>query len=220
MATTTRSELLLERIRSDIVRNALPPGARLTEEALAERYGVSRTPVREVLRQLARESLLGYAPRIGYTVATVDLPEMDDLYTVRADIEQHIAQRIALDPGNPALEELLRFWEVPSDQYRMGDVHLVFADEHFHETLAETSGSAVFSPLLRNINQRLHVLRIRDFLDPRRVERTYEQHAAVARCLLRGDARLGAAILRAHIWESHAFVRESAERAKEIEVTG
>lgn len=220
MATATRSELLLERIRLDIVRNDLPGGVRLTEESLAERYGVSRTPVREVLRLLARESLLHYTPRAGYTVASVDLDEMDDLYTVRVAIEEKVGERVASDPCHPSLVQLLAFWSDAPETSAAGDVNLVFADEHFHETLSAASGSTVFPSMLHNINQRLHALRIRDFLDPRRVQRTYEQHAAVLRCLLAGDVRLGAAILRAHIWESHAFVRRSAERAKDMEVAG
>src|SRR5262249_50808695 len=133
---------------------------------------------------------------------------------VRAAVEEQAAVRTATDPGDPALGELLAFWDTAPHPDTGGDVNLVFADEHFHETLAAASGSRVLPPMLRNINERLHALRIRDFLDPERVQRTYEQHAAVVRCLLDGDVRLATAILKAHIWESHAFVRQSAARAR------
>ena len=213
MITATRSERLVETIRLEIVRDQLPAGSRVTEEALAERYGVSRTPVREALRVLARESLLTYVPRTGYIVASVDLAAMDDLYTVRVAIEEEVAAQLVARAPAAALRELLAFWEDEAECGGASDVNLVFADEGFHEALATASGSAVFPELLRNINLRLHALRIRDFDEAVRVRRTHHQHAAILRGLLAGDARLARALLRAHIWESHQFVRASAARA-------
>ena len=90
--------------------------------------------------------------------------------------------------------------------------HLVLADEHFHETLAAQSGSTVLPGMLRNINHRLHGLRMRDFIDSERVRRTYEQHEAILRALIARDGRLAAALLRAHIWQSFAYVRASFQR--------
>ncbi|MHB8576782.1 MAG: GntR family transcriptional regulator [Dehalococcoidia bacterium] len=213
MVTATRTQQLIELIRFDIVRDILPSGRRITEEALAERYSVSRTPVREALRVLARESLLRYVPRTGYVVASVDLAEMDDLYAVRVAIEEQVAAHIVVRDAAATLQELLDFWRAAPKAPDVGDVNLVFADEAFHETLADASGSTVFPALLRNINVRLHALRIRDFIDPERIRRTYDQHAAVVRSLQSGDARLAQAQLRAHIWESRSFVRASAQRA-------
>src|SRR5687767_13285702 len=134
--TLTRSERLVEQLRLDIVHGTLPGGTRLTEESLAERYGVSRTPVREALRLLARESLLAYAPRAGYTVSTIDLQEMDDLYVIRCAIEEQAAGKIALHGGHSTLNNLLEYWGDMPASVAHGDVNLVHADEHFHETLA------------------------------------------------------------------------------------
>jgi DNA-binding GntR family transcriptional regulator len=202
-------------IRLDIVRNVLRPGERVTEEALADRYSVSRTPVREALRVLTREALLRYVARSGYVVETVDLDAMDDLYTIRVAIEEQVVSRIVEAGADAPLHELLAFWNVTPPSAAAGDVNLVFADEHFHETLATVSGSTVLPPMLCNINQRLHALRIRDFIDPERVRRTYAQHTSILHALLARDARLARALQRAHIWESHSFVRASALRAAE-----
>ena len=204
-ALATRTQQVVDDVRLEIVRNLLPPGTRITEEGLAERYGFSRTPVREALRMLTRESLLIHVPRAYYEVASVNLEEMDDLYGVRVALEERIAERITRREAADELKKLLAFWDVRPPVGR-GDVQLVFADEHFHESLAAMSGSTVLGPMLRNINNRLHALRMRDFIDPERVARTYEQHAAILRALLRRDARLAAALLRAHIWQSYDFV--------------
>src|SRR5712691_11232719 len=127
MVVATRTQQLLELIRLDIVRDVLPPGSRVTEEGLAERYGVSRTPVREVLRVLSRESLLRYIPHSGYVVASVDLDEMDDLYAVRVAIEEQVAARVVARPATEQLRTLLAFWGDPPAILPAGDVNLVFA---------------------------------------------------------------------------------------------
>src|SRR4051812_32536269 len=93
---STRTERLVELLRHDIILGVWAGGSRLTEEALAERYGVSRTPVREALRTLALESLLDYTPRLGYMVCVINLEEMDDLYAVRITIEEQSAARLAI----------------------------------------------------------------------------------------------------------------------------
>lgn len=214
----TRSEELVGLLRAEIVANRLPPGERLTEEAIAERFGVSRTPVREALRVLEREALLEYRPHAGYAVAAVSLDDMDDLYTIRVSIEEQVAARLTLIPALDALAPLEAFWSGPTAT-RGPDMALVFADERFHEGLAAASGSVVFAGMLRNINHRLHVLRIRDFLDGERVQRTFDQHASILRAVRARDARLARALLRAHIWESHSFVRAAAMAAATVTAT-
>ncbi len=201
----TRTQQVADEIRLEILRNVLPPGTRITEEGLAERYGLSRTPVREALRLLARESLLIHAPRAYYEVSSVNLDEMDDLYTMRVALEERVVERIVRSGAAIDLGQLLAFWSSPPASTD-GDVHLVFADELFHESLAAASGSTVLPPMLRNLNNRLHALRMRDFIDPARVLRTYEQHTAILQALLKSDGRLAASLLRAHIWQSYDFV--------------
>lgn len=212
--TLTRTQQVVDELRLEILRNVLKPGTRITEEGLAERYGLSRTPVREALRLLTRESLLVHVPRAYYEVASVNLDEMDDLYTMRVALEERVAERIVRTGAAEELRALLTFWSAPPTAPE-GDVQLVFADERFHESLAAASGSTVLPPMLRNINNRLHALRMRDFIAPERVLRTYEQHRAILEALLKGDARLAAALLKAHIWQSYDFVCASMARQGE-----
>lgn len=207
VSQTTRTERLVEMLRRDIIMGVWPGGTRLTEEALAERYAISRTPVREALRTLALESLLDYTPRLGYMVEVINLDEMDDLYAVRITIEEQSAARLVDAGQESVLNNLLAYWGEMPASVANGDINLVFADELFHETLAQASGSSVLLPMLKTINRRLHALRIRDFVDPVRVRRTFDQHASILETLLARDTRLAQAMLRSHILESHAYVR-------------
>ena len=112
-APATRTQRVADEIRLEILRNVLPPGTRITEEGLAERYGLSRTPVREALRLLTRESLLIHVPRAYYEVSSVNLDEMDDLYTMRGALEERVAERIARGGIRVDLGRLVDFWSSP-----------------------------------------------------------------------------------------------------------
>ncbi|WP_169786762.1 GntR family transcriptional regulator [Nitriliruptor alkaliphilus] len=206
----TRTGELVDHLRGDIAAGSFAPGERLTEGALATRYGTSRTPVREALRVLTQEMLLVHVPNWGHRVARLRSTDLDDLYAVRIGIESQSVRRLALGIGDlTAVRGLLDTWDVGPDQ-RVADVNLVFEDERFHEGLAAAAGGTVLLPLLRQINRRLHSLRMREFVDADRVQRTYEEHASILRAILTGDPTLAAALMHAHILAGQRFVRESA----------
>lgn len=206
----TRTGNLVNRLRNDVAAGKVAPGERLTEEALAETYGVSRTPVREALRVLTQEMLLDHVPHWGHQVARLRLSDLDDLYAVRLGIERQSVQRLAEGTGDlAAAERLLEAWDLPPGGHPT-DVNLVFADEEFHETMAAAAGGTVLLPTLRQINRRLHSVRIREFIDEVRVRRTYEQHTSILHAILHGDATLATARMYSHILEGHRFVRASA----------
>ncbi|WP_176611507.1 GntR family transcriptional regulator [Actinomadura sp. WMMB 499] len=206
--TGTRVARLVEQIRRDIAATRFAPGQRVTESGLAELYGTSRTPVREALRILTREMLLDHVPNWGYRVSQLDLTDLDDLYAVRLAIETQAVSRLAsgecdLDP----VRLLLVRWDVDRSRMRV-DVSLVFEDERFHESLALASGGTVLHSMLQVVNGRLHSARMREFIDERRVLRTYDQHTEILRAILGGDPPVAAALMTAHVLEGKQFVRK------------
>ena len=86
-------EALAQRIRQRILRNDIPPGAQLRQEALAERYGVSRIPVREALRQLEAEGLVAFNPNRSVTVSALSVAEAEELFDLRLLIETDLIGR-------------------------------------------------------------------------------------------------------------------------------
>lgn len=201
---------LVDRIRADIAGNGFLPGSRITEAALAERYGTSRTPVREALRMLTQERLLDHVPNWGHRVVRLQLRDLDDLYAVRIGIEVQSVRRLAEGSGDLApVHQLLARWNVPPIE-RHPDVNLVFTDEAFHEGLAAAAGGTVLLASLRTVNHRLHGLRMREFIDADRVQRTYDQHTSILRAILAADSTLATALMTSHVLEGQRYVRHSA----------
>ncbi|HEU5176062.1 MAG TPA: GntR family transcriptional regulator [Burkholderiales bacterium] len=143
------------RIREMILRGELPPGERLGEEALAERLGVSRTPIRQALPALAREGLLAAAGRRGYVVRSFSPQDVLDAIETRGLLEGLAARRIAEKGPTPELIRSLK------DCLSQGDAILArrrfeSADEQrysemngrFHALIVEGAGSRIIADAL------------------------------------------------------------------------
>jgi DNA-binding transcriptional regulator YhcF (GntR family) len=95
-AAQTRAERLAAEIADAILNGDLCPGARLDEQMLAKRYGVSRTPVQEALRQLRATGLIDIRPHRGATVAQVTAAELEEMFGAMAELEATCARRSAI----------------------------------------------------------------------------------------------------------------------------
>lgn len=211
----TRTDNLFEQLKLAIIRGDVAPGDRLTEEGVAGRYTISRTPVREAFRRLEQEGWLTHLSFGGYTVRPIDFEEMTELYDVRVALEEVSAARACGRPS-PHLERLEAFWNRPPADEN-ADLNMVFADEDFHETLAAIGGNLSLHRMLKGVNERLHILRTRDFAAIRRIDATYQQHAGILQAVRQGDARLASALIRSHILESLAYVEQAARAALRTE---
>jgi len=121
------------RIRELIVSLELPPGSLISERELQERLGVGRTPVREALRDLARERLVEVYPRRGMFVSGVDVGDLAGLSEVRAIVETHaagLAAKRATDTDRQTIAELLD--ELNAAEGEQGERDLIDLDQRIH----------------------------------------------------------------------------------------
>jgi len=143
------------RIREMILRGELPPGERLGEEALAERLGVSRTPIRQALPALAREGLLAAAGRRGYVVRSFSPEDVLDAIETRGLLEGLAARRIAERGASPELLEKLKNCLAEGDailakrRFESADEqHYSEMNGRFHALIVEGAGSRILADAL------------------------------------------------------------------------
>ena len=186
------------------------PGHRITEEGLCNEFGVSRSPVREALHMLSENGLIERKPRLGYRVRLLDFKEINELYELRLAIEEFVVARICgegMDETN--IEELTVFWTnllkgLPET------AHLVpAADEGFHESLSRLLRNETLEEALRDIDRRIHFVRMSDITSPERAIATCTEHLELLRALRLRDRDAALATLRRNIEGGRA----SAERA-------
>jgi DNA-binding GntR family transcriptional regulator len=189
------------------------PGARVTENELADRFNVSRTPVREALQRLAAEGYVTILPKQGCFVRDIDIDEINQYYEVRIGLELRALDLACLAMSDSQLNKLAAAWDPGQVPRRPPTVAAMVArDEGFHLALATGTGNAVLAGYLKDVNDHIHIVRRLDFTDATRIEQTYQEHHEVVQRLLARDIDGARQLLERHI-------RKSADVAKAITLT-
>jgi len=211
-------------LKTQLLLGEFPPNVRLAEERLAAKLEVSRTPIREALKRLHAEGLVDVHVDGGYQPIIPDVTVMRHLYEVRAGLELQALQRPAVlgTRHDPAVLEPLR------DQWRalasgpppQPDPGFVLLDESFHVGLATAAGNEVAVSFLRQVNERIRVVRMHDFLSQERIDATITEHLEIVERVLAGDVLGAEASFSKHIGDSMAVVEERVRGAIVRMLTG
>lgn len=128
-----------DRIRADILSCDLAPGARIYENDLAQRHGVSKSPVRDALLRLQEQGLIEVLPRKGYQVRPISVADADELYEMRILLEKACVRRAVDHASDEDLAGLDKFRSAESNG---GLAEWVTYNRDFHRAIAELSGNA------------------------------------------------------------------------------
>ncbi|MEO1894450.1 GntR family transcriptional regulator [Alloalcanivorax venustensis] len=213
LKSSGRGENLAERIyrqlKKDIFDFRLLPGDRFSENEIAQRMGASRTPVREALFRLERETYVQVLQRSGWQVKPFDFDYFEELYDVRTVLECAAVRRLCdLQQPDIMLEDLLRIWQVPATD-RLRDVATLSGlDERFHETLVEAAGNTEMARIHHDLTERLRIIRRLDFTKPPRIDATYEEHGGLLDAIVHHRTEQALIMLKAHIETSRNEVRK------------
>lgn len=208
-----RGENLAERIhdalKQEIFHFRLLPGDRFTETEVAQRMGVSRTPVREALFRLQREGYVEVMYRSGWRVRPFNFEYFEDLYDVRTILETAAVRRLCdMDQEPDGLALLKATWLVPAAERLSDPERLSKLDEQFHLQLVQSAGSEEMARIHASISERIRIIRRLDFTKPPRIDATYAEHGKILASILQKRADQAQIMLKAHIDESRAEVRK------------
>ncbi|MGE3936275.1 MAG: GntR family transcriptional regulator [Rhodospirillaceae bacterium] len=196
----TLTEELRQQIADDIVTGRILPGARLDETALADRFGVSRTPVREALKALVAIGLAEQAPQRSTVAATVTEEKLHDLFEVMAELEgvcARLAARRMRALERKQLEELhFRSGDVMrrGDAPEYGDLNL-----RFHALIYAGSHNRQLEDMALATRNRLAPFRTGQFNVVGRLGKSFGEHDGIVTAILRGDAERAYAQAVAHV---------------------
>lgn len=189
--------LILDAIEQGVYR----PGDRLVEAELAERFGVSRTPVREALQRLETQSMLARDGR-SMIVASLDHNQLAELYVVRAELEG-LAARLAARHASPEEIRVLSDM-VEADRAMVDDpAGLARANRRFHKQIHLASHNRYLVQQLDLVHRSMALLASTSLAAEGRGEAALAEHAEIVRAIAAGDGEAAQAALRAHI--SKAF---------------
>lgn len=201
LVLTSLSEQAYAAMRRLIVTGELPPGSNVIDSHLAERLGVSRTPVREAIKRLVQERLLTQLPNRRTVVAEVPLEEVLGLYLIRANVESAAAFLAAQNPhrnenlvdARAAIESASH---VPVEAAAQG---LGLANTIIHDAIIAASGSELIQETLGAIRTKIVLCRSQALKAPHHTVETLHEHTSIIDAIERGAATEASELLRQHI---------------------
>jgi DNA-binding GntR family transcriptional regulator len=185
-------------IEQDIATGVACPGARLDEIGLAERFGVSRTPVREALVQLAASGMIDLRPHRGAVVADVTADRLFQMFEAMAELEAAAAGLAARRMQPSDLAALTEAQTACRAALADPDAYYE-ANERFHQAIYQASGNPILAEHCLALQKRLRPYRRLQLRVSGRTERSLNEHADVVVALMRGDATEAAQALRLHV---------------------
>jgi DNA-binding GntR family transcriptional regulator len=199
-AMKNRSHTLREAIEEKIAMGRLAPGQHLDETELAHEYGVSRTPIREALIQLASMGVIVMRPRRGAIVAEIGAQQLVEMFEVMAEFEAMCGRLAARRMSAAEHATLLAAHRACKDACAAKDPDAYFyQNEAFHDQIYAGCHNAFLAEQARGLHRRLRPyrrlqLRVRD-----RIGNSYAEHEKVVEAIIAGDSELTSELLRDHI---------------------
>jgi DNA-binding GntR family transcriptional regulator len=194
------SASLIRILEDDILNSVLKPGDRLEEQALALRFEVSRTPVREALRHLASSGLLEIRKNQGATVKRLTTAELIEMFQVMAELEGLSARLCARRMSPAEFTDMKNYNEECAAMAKESDHEAFFnANNMFHEAIFRGSHNGFLQAECRKLRNRVNVYRRHITFQPRRMQNTLIEHARIIEAIDAGDEEASDRLMREHV---------------------
>ena len=202
-------DVVFNTLRQAILTGEMEPGERLMEIQLANKLGVSRTPIREAIRMLEQEGLAVTIPRKGAEVAKMTEKDMEDVLQIRLSLEA-LAVRLSCENITPAaLQELKVAMEDFEEKTKSSQfVEMAKADVKFHEILYKASNNPKLQQLLSNLREQMYRYRVEYLKDDGIYPRLIEEHQKMYDALKAKDQELAVSYVEKHLHNQAEAVKK------------
>lgn len=199
-SNATRAEQLLQCLEEEIIQGKLAPGARLDEQVLAERFKVSRTPVREALRHLTSAGLVEMRRHQGAIVKSLTIPELIEMFQVVAELEGLCARLAARRMIDAERKQLHKAHRECARQVERGDHEKFFkANNVFHEIISAGGHNKFLERQARDLRNRVNPHRRYITYQPGRMAASVVEHETVLDAIVGGDGETAHRLMREHV---------------------
>lgn len=197
---TSLREQVADALRAAIVSGEMRPGEVYSAPALAARFGVSATPVREAMLDLAKQDMVGVVPNKGFQVVIVSDTELDQITEIRLLLEPPAAAAAARRASAADVDELTRLAEAVVDAAAKGDlIGHVEADRAFHGRLVGLSGNEQLVPIVYQLRDRTRLYGLSGLAERGVLGESVREHVTMCEYLKAGDAEALERLMRDHV---------------------
>lgn len=193
-------DVVFNTLRHAILRGELEPGERLMEISLAQKLGVSRTPIREAIRKLELEGLVVMVPRKGAEVADITEKDLRDVLEVRTALEK-LSVELAMKYMKPENYDELRNANEAFVRAAAGDdlIKTAEADVAFHEIIYMATGNKRLIQMINNLREQMYRYRLEYIKDKSAHEHLINEHNRIIDAMEKGDVEAAAAAIKLHV---------------------
>lgn len=204
-----KKDAVLQALRERISNNQVLPGTRLSEQELAEEFGVSRAVVRDVFGKLEQRGLIVRSPNRSAVVPRLELAQVEHIFQVREVLEGLCARLAAQNVPPESWQDLVELFGSPMEEHvRKGELEEFLANlQVLRDRLLQAAGNPVLREMLDLINDRVKGVARRIIVLPGRAEQGLRQHRAVLAALRRGDADESERLRRENIRTGPEYLR-------------
>jgi DNA-binding GntR family transcriptional regulator len=209
------SEFAYSKIRDSILSGQLQSGKIYNEKELASQLGVSRTPVREALRQLSTEGIVTPLASRGVYINNYSLKDLQEVYELRTVLEVYVVEKIASNPIIYDLSFLKNHIRGLSDLFKARDyVEFVKVDRGFHSKLCFISGNSRMETVLNKTRDVTQIIADQTLLVSGRGEQIIKEHSKIVEHIIKGNVTDAQNAMRRHLKQSFEAV-STVSRTKE-----
>ena len=196
-------DVVYESIRKTLIEYKVPVGERFIEKEYSDRLNISRTPVRESLKQLEVEGLVKYVPRLGVVVNRITREDVIEIYKIRSSLELLVAteaMKYITQSDVDRITKLLDDTQKESLENNIDEVVKLFSE--FNSQLYNLSKMKILPNMISNLNNYLHRFRTISIEDPIRREKAILEHRQIIKSIVERDRDLSEMIIKKHLYDS------------------
>ncbi len=206
-------DVVFNTLRQAIITGEFAPGERLMEVSLADRLGVSRTPVREAIRKLELEGLVTMIPRKGAQVARITEKNLRDVIEIRCVLEEFAVSLACERIDEDEKEQLKKAHQKFVSAVNSEDIlDIVDKDEKFHEAIFQATGNNRLISILSNLREQFYRYRMEYVKDSEQHFLLIEEHEQLVHAILNHNSKTAAQIMRTHLLNQQTVLMEAIQQ--------
>ncbi len=201
ISANTLLQQVYQRLKSAILEQRIKPGERVVAQKFAQRWGVSLTPIRESLRLLEKDGLILFRPHRGATAALPTREDFEELYRVRAALEQLATAEACPKITAQDFDRLTHTQDIGRDCLagKRDPKDWIDADDQFHNIIINCSGNHLLQTMLASLRDRIGLHRQAYFTHNKRIAASCIEHDAIITALRSKDAEHASACMAEHL---------------------
>jgi DNA-binding GntR family transcriptional regulator len=210
-------DVVFNTLRQAILRGELAPGERLMEIQLAERLGVSRTPIREAIRKLELEGLVLMIPRKGAEVAKISEKSLRDVLEVRRSLEELAIELACERITKEGINELEAAQTAFCEALKTNDtMEMAETDEHYHDIIYNATGNTRLVQILNNLREQMYRYRLEYIKDASKRQNLVVEHDHIIRAIREHRIDEARAAIRDHIDNQEITIAQNIKAQEQV----